>query len=75
LAAIVIPLPIDARLGGHTHTVFVDPPGAGREPLALDTGFLARRRRDNSVDGSRDHIRRHYDLGKNSSACLSTRAT
>jgi predicted NAD/FAD-binding protein len=30
----------DARLGGHTHTVIVDPPQAGRDPLALDTGFL-----------------------------------
>jgi cyclopropane-fatty-acyl-phospholipid synthase len=26
-------------------------------------GLLARRLRDNSVDGSRDHIHRHYDLG------------
>jgi len=25
-------------------------------------GLLARRLRDNSVDGSRDHIQRHYDL-------------
>jgi cyclopropane-fatty-acyl-phospholipid synthase len=26
-------------------------------------GLVARRLRDNSVDGSRDHVRRHYDLG------------
>ena len=30
----------DGRLGGHTHTVVVDPPAGGGEPLALDTGFL-----------------------------------
>lgn len=34
----------DTRLGGHTHSVFVqpptEPPAPGPQPLALDTGFL-----------------------------------
>lgn len=39
--------------------------GSGGLARALHrlTGGLMRRLRDNSLDGSRDHIRRHYDLG------------
>jgi cyclopropane-fatty-acyl-phospholipid synthase len=39
--------------------------GQGRILGALNrvAGGVARRRRDNSLDGSRRHIRRHYDLG------------
>jgi cyclopropane-fatty-acyl-phospholipid synthase len=45
------------------NVALVDSPGGGLRALCRALGGVARRLRDNTLAGSRRHIRQHYDLG------------